>query len=83
MIDEGPSDDDIRRFGDETEETAICPDCGAEVWDQADVCPQCGQFMVDGPSRQSRTDKRLDHRWIVILVVLLIIVLSGIAVFVL
>ena len=31
MIDEDPSDEDIERFD---RETAFCPDCGEEVWEQ-------------------------------------------------
>jgi hypothetical protein len=37
--DEGPSPDDIDRFGDSS---GYCPDCGAEVWDDVEVCPVCG-----------------------------------------
>jgi hypothetical protein len=70
---EGLSEDDIRRFGDDTDETGICPDCGGEVWDQADVCPHCGQHMITGPQRRSPQSARLTQRWVIVLVVLLIL----------
>ena len=31
--DEGPSLDDLRRFGSEADTTGYCPECGAEVYD--------------------------------------------------
>jgi predicted amidophosphoribosyltransferase len=78
MRDEGPSDDDLRRFGDEAEETALCPACGAEVWDLADVCSKCGEYMISGPGRRSPEAQRHQQRWVVVLIVLLIIALLGI-----
>jgi hypothetical protein len=38
-IDEGPSDEDLERFGDET---VRCRHCGAEVYDEAEWCHRCG-----------------------------------------
>lgn len=35
---EGPSEDDLERFGDEF---ITCPHCGAKIYDQAEVCPNC------------------------------------------
>ena len=35
---EGPSDDDLERFGSEY---ITCPHCGEDVYDQIDVCPNC------------------------------------------
>ena len=44
--DEGPSDEDIERFGDETPKAdARCPDCGTAVWSEADICPKCYAFL--------------------------------------
>ena len=44
--DEGPSDEDIERFGDETPKAdARCPDCGTAVWSEADICPKCFAFL--------------------------------------
>ncbi len=36
---EGPSRADLERFGDEFR---ACPECGADVYDQAEICPRCG-----------------------------------------
>jgi hypothetical protein len=43
--DDGPSADDLARFG---HESGFCPHCGAEVWDDSQQCPSCGKWM-DGP----------------------------------
>ncbi|MGI9012957.1 MAG: zinc-ribbon domain-containing protein [Phycisphaerales bacterium] len=41
--DEEPSSDDLARFG---HETAYCPHCGAEVWDDAHYCSSCEQSFT-------------------------------------
>jgi len=42
-VDEGPSPEDIERFG---HDGGYCPDCGAEVYDDADLCPKCGTWIT-------------------------------------
>ena len=44
--DEGPSLDDLRRFGSEADTTGYCPECGAEVYDDADACPKCFAWIT-------------------------------------
>lgn len=39
---DGPSADDLHRFGDEM---TRCAACGREVYDQAEVCAHCGGFV--------------------------------------
>lgn len=36
---EGPSAEDLDRFGDELIE---CAECGYRFYDQAEICPKCG-----------------------------------------
>ncbi len=31
---------------DESSETVICPECGADVYEDADQCPVCGRFLI-------------------------------------
>lgn len=38
-FDEGPSQEDIERFGDQTR---TCPECRKEVFDDSAVCYHCG-----------------------------------------
>jgi hypothetical protein len=38
---------DRERF---SSETALCPECGAAVWDAADICPKCFAW-IDGDTR--------------------------------
>ncbi len=47
MIDEGPSAEDLDRFGGDL---GHCPQCGAEVWDDAPACPACGVWIEGGTS---------------------------------
>lgn len=42
---EGPSVDDLERFGDAT---VSCPSCGTEMYDQATICPTCGTPVGTG-----------------------------------
>ncbi|MBL9118366.1 MAG: hypothetical protein JNL80_00450 [Phycisphaerae bacterium] len=74
--DEGPSDDDLRRFGSEV---AYCPDCGAEVWDQADVCPTCFAYLGGDTSRR-RGQRHRRWRTAVILIILASIAVSWVGI---
>lgn len=47
-LDEGPSEADLERFGDET---IRCPSCGHRYWDQLDDCPRCGASALGGRRR--------------------------------
>jgi hypothetical protein len=77
--DEGPSPADQRRFGDDAVRTGLCPDCGAEVLDDADICPRCFMFL-DGETlqRPARARRGFFHkRWITLLILLLIVSMVG------
>lgn len=43
---DGPSAEDLERFGSETD---ACPECGSEVYDQAELCHVCGHAIERGP----------------------------------
>ena len=45
MIDEGPSSEDLESLD---RDTGYCSECGAEIWDQADICPICGFALTRG-----------------------------------
>jgi len=75
-VDEGPSDADLERFGDDDDdddETGYCPNCNAEVWYGADVCASCGLAMRGGPRSKpsSSVQSMLDQRLTIVLIVLL------------
>ncbi len=38
-IDDGPSEEDLERFGDVTQ---TCPSCGTTLYDDAEICWKCG-----------------------------------------
>lgn len=69
-IDEGPSEDDLQRFGDDS---GYCPRCGEQIWDNAEVCPACGD-MVGGKvsSRNPIQRERRKQMFIVVAVIVLI-----------
>jgi hypothetical protein len=64
LDDDGPSAEDLDRFGDEF---ISCPNCGRAIYDQAEVCPYCGQAVVDPAFRPAL--------WVVLVGALLVIVL--------
>jgi hypothetical protein len=72
MIDEGPSPEDLERFG---AETAHCPHCGAEIWDQAEACPECHEYLVGGPSSRAPLHEWWRQRWIILVVIAAIVAL--------
>lgn len=43
---DGPSPEDLDRFGDEFQ---TCPNCGASVYDQAELCARCGHAFNQRP----------------------------------
>lgn len=70
MKDEGPSEDDLKRFsGDD----GYCPECGEPTWDQAQFCPACGS-QLDGQTL-SRPPQEHEGRknWIIIVSVIVLI----------
>ena len=63
MDPEGPGPEDLRRFGGET---ARCPECSAEIWDDAERCPRCGSW-VDGPAMgRTALEGWLKKRWLLL-----------------
>jgi len=60
MRDDGPSVDDLNRFGGDT---AYCPECGEKIWDQAEFCPRCrahlGGHTVSQPPEAGAMQRRI------------------------
>lgn len=76
MIDEGPSPEDIERFGgddDYDEDVITCPSCGAEVWHEVSVCPKCRIPIGVHSGRQSPQQKYFQDRTTVLVIVLVIV----------
>ncbi|MDP6602155.1 MAG: zinc ribbon domain-containing protein [Phycisphaerales bacterium] len=66
MHDDGPSPEDIERFSGD--ETAFCPHCGAEIWDEAPQCSACDAWLHEGPSRHHPVEASLQKRVMIVLV---------------
>ncbi len=43
-----PDDDyyDDDQHDDESSETLPCPNCGAEIYEDAEHCPRCGEYVT-------------------------------------
>lgn len=63
----GPSAEDLERFSGVTRR---CASCGKEVFDDADECYHCGGPVAGGASR-------LPPAWIVVIVALVLLSLTG------
>ena len=48
--------------GDEAD-TAYCPECGAEIYDAADVCPKCFSWIDGDTLRRNPRRERARQRW--------------------
>ena len=48
---DGPSPEDLERFGDEHKD---CPTCGASIYDQIEMCPHCGHAFVDADTTSQK-----------------------------
>ncbi|MEY3143856.1 MAG: zinc-ribbon domain [Planctomycetota bacterium] len=68
---------DQKRF---SSDVAYCPECGAEVIDDADICPKCFTW-IDGTthSRPSRFRRSLHLAVVVMLIVAAVVGCVGIA----
>ncbi|MFI4898030.1 MAG: hypothetical protein ACIARR_09410 [Phycisphaerales bacterium JB059] len=66
---EGPSAEDLDRFGDETR---TCPHCGSETWDQAQVCHVCGEELEAPVKGQPPMPM---WAWITLFVVLMVVLM--------
>jgi len=67
LPDDGPSPADLDRFGDDT---GYCPECGAEVYDQAPACPACGTFIEGRILSRPPVEHDLRKRIILVIVLL-------------
>ena len=39
-------DEDDGGHDDEAAETRACPNCGAEIYEEAEQCPSCGEYVT-------------------------------------
>jgi hypothetical protein len=74
MMDEGPRAEDIERFD---HEDAHCPDCGAEIWDSADVCPKCFAYL--GGNTIARPSSRDQFRRLCITLIAVVLIIAMLA----
>ncbi len=73
LQDEGPSAEDLERFGDDGSQTGFCPECGDEVWDATPSCPSCGAW-IEGQVRRRPPEAEAFHRramWLGVVIVLI------------
>ena len=70
MKDEHPSQEDVERFSDET---AYCPFCGAEIWDDASTCVSCGELLSSGTSSKDPTATEVSRKMVVLITIIIII----------
>jgi len=63
-------------FDDTSADTAFCPECGAEIYDAADVCPKCFTWLNGETSRHPPHRRRAWDRWAKLVVGVLIAALA-------
>ena len=69
-IDEDPSDADIERLD---HDTAYCPDCGARIWDAADICPKCRAYISGDTLSRPPVEHWLRKRWLAVIAIILLL----------
>lgn len=72
--DEGSDDADRERFASEI---AYCPECGAEVFDAADICPKCFSW-IDGDTTHRKPSRLRASINLIVVAVLLAVMLAGV-----
>ena len=74
--DEGPSADDIRRFGGD-DRSGYCPDCSALIYDDADVCPSCGAYVHGQVLSRPPVDRHVQRRFTILVIIIVLIGFAG------
>ena len=74
-FDEGPTPDDLERFGGVTRP---CPSCGKDVYDDAMMCAHCGASMEEDRLSRGGKGKGIMFVLVVLSLVLLMLFLSGV-----
>jgi hypothetical protein len=72
--DEDPSFEDMDRF---SHTTGFCPECGAEIWDEAFACPECDAVVEGEVGREPPHAARLGRRTAMVLVAVVLLALLG------
>jgi len=70
MKDEGPSAEDLARFN---RDHGYCPECGAEIWDQAPYCPECSEYIAGRTSARPPVERWWRWRWMLLVVIIVLI----------
>lgn len=65
-FDEDPSPEDLERFGGATRQ---CPECGTELYDDAEVCWKCGHHLSSAPKGSKG--------WVIAVAVVLVVLILG------
>ncbi|MSQ90954.1 MAG: hypothetical protein EXS01_06135 [Phycisphaerales bacterium] len=73
--DEDPTAEDQRRFSRPI--NARCSDCGAEIFDDADICPRCHCFLWDGSGAARARAPGTWRRISIVLMVIAALALTG------
>ncbi len=90
LIDEGPSEDDLRRFGydkdiggeleyEQEYQVVPCPSCSSMMYHDADMCPACGAYIMrDGEYKSKGTIRNLGMSIIVFVLIVALLKLMGV-----
>ena len=73
--DEGPSEEDIRRYGHEADPdgaAVFCPDCGAPMHHDAEICPRCSCYTGADALRRPPARERFRRAAIVTVIAILV-----------
>ena len=70
---EEPSTEYIARFGDEGSQVGWCPECGEEVWDEAESCQVCGEWIAGKILRRPPAAQAFQRRLMILITVVTLI----------
>ncbi len=74
-LDEGPSEEDLDRFN--RDQSGFCPECSAEVFDDAEYCTACGLQIGGRIANRPRVERDAQHRLTIIVIVLILLGFVG------
>lgn len=67
--DDDPADDGPGLDTPPETETGYCPECGAEIWDQADICPKCFSYIGGEVLHRPPMERWWRQKWRIVVIV--------------
>ena len=77
MRDEGPSSEDLLRFGGEGDDPEWCPECGEEIWASSPQCPSCNAWILGRTEIRPTAEVDARKRMKIVIAIITLLAFTG------